>query len=67
MKRTPSIRSALRLTICATLAGGSLFSTCQTRIKHSVVDGSTTYLYSLFNPANFAEFLMENGTGDTGG
>lgn len=53
MKRTSmdSRRAKLAGTFVAMMAGGSLFTSCQTRIRDSVVGGSRSFVLSLLDPA----------------
>lgn len=39
------------------LAGGTMFSSCETRVRDAVVGGSKNLLFSLLSPDNFALFL----------
>lgn len=38
--------------VAATLAGGTLFGTCQTRIHDSVINGTQLFILNLLNPSN---------------
>ena len=57
-------RSKLAMILAAALAGGSLLSTCQTRLKDAIVSGSKDYFFTLLDPSSIAEFLLDQ-TGDT--
>ena len=57
-------RSRLAMILAATLAGGSLMSTCQTRLKDAIISGSKDYLFTLLDPSSIAEFLLDQD-GDT--
>ncbi len=58
MHRNRPFRSVARWSCVATLAGGSLFSTCQTRVRDSIVDGSTAFLFSILDPTSVADLLL---------
>lgn len=38
--------------LVATLAGGTLFGTCETRLHDSIIDGTKIFLVSLLDPSN---------------
>ncbi len=57
MTRIRKPRTKFVLTLVATLAGGSMFTSCQTRLRDAVVAGSKDYLVTLLDPASFVEFL----------
>ena len=52
-------RSRLALTLAAALAGGSLLSTCQTRLKDAIVSGSKDYFFTFLDPSSMADFLLD--------
>lgn len=55
-------RSKLAMILAAALAGGSLMSTCQTRLKDAIISGSKDYFFTLLDPSSIAEFLLgQNG------
>ena len=43
----------LTVLIAATLAGGTMFGTCQTRIQDSLTDGTRLFIVNLLDPGNF--------------
>ncbi len=50
----------LALAMAAALAGGSLFSACDTRLRDAAVDGSKSYLFSLLDPTTLIEALVDD-------
>jgi hypothetical protein len=48
--------------LAATLAGGSLLETCQTRLRDGIVGGTENYILSLLDPTLFIEDLLDDGT-----
>ena len=66
MKKDFRRRSGHRafLSLAAALAGGSTFTSCDTKIKTAVVGGLETTFLGLFNPAIY---LDSNATGGFGG
>ncbi|MGB2986353.1 MAG: hypothetical protein WBE26_10765 [Phycisphaerae bacterium] len=62
--RTTVRRCKLAMTLAAALTGGSMLSTCQTRIKDAVIDGSKDYLFNtLLNPMTIAGLISNDGDG----
>lgn len=60
MRLTRATQSKIAKTLAAVLAGGTILGTCQTRFKESVVSGSRDYLlYTLLDPANIVQLIME--------
>ena len=58
-------RSKIAKTMVAALAGGSLLGTCDTRVKDSVVQGSTQFLFStVLNPTAVVQFLFPEDVAD---
>ena len=53
--------------VAATLAGGTLFGTCQTRVHDALIDGSKNFFYQLLDPSNLIDSLDDSsGDGSTG-
>ena len=52
-------RSRLAVVLAASLAGGTLLSTCQGRLKDGIVQGAEAYFFSLLDPTNVADFFVE--------
>ncbi len=50
---TSSRGRGIRKFAVAVLAGGSLFQTCETRLRDAFVQGTRDYISVLLNPANF--------------
>jgi hypothetical protein len=46
------------MTVAAALAGGSMLSTCDTRLRDAVVSGSKDYFFSLLNPNTIVNVLF---------
>ena len=67
MKLTRATQTKIAKTIAAALAGGTVLGTCQTRLKESIVNGSTEYLYMLLSPENVASWVFgtEDNTDET--
>lgn len=59
MKRQMYRRSRWTVFLAATLAGGTLFGTCDIRMRTALVDGTKLFLISLLNPSNF---IVDLGT-----
>jgi hypothetical protein len=63
-----SIRGkALRL-LAALVAGGTLFSKCEMRMRDSLVDGTKTWFYGLLDPSNVLQnndLLSQYTSGNT--
>lgn len=57
--RRGSVRKAF-LTMVATLAGGTTFTSCDSKIKSAVTSGLESTFLSLFDPANY----LDTGSGD---
>ena len=51
------------LSLVAALAGGSTFTSCDSKIKNAVVGGLETTFLSLFDPANYTGTADNPGTG----
>ena len=47
--------------VVAALAGGSLATSCQTRVRDAAVAGTKDFFYAVFNPTTFVELLTECG------
>ncbi len=54
------------LSLAAALAGGSTFTSCDSKVKTAITSGLETTFLSLFDPANYLDTGTEKGT-DTGG
>ena len=57
MKRSNRKWTSLVLTLTATMAGGSLLTSCQGRFFDAVVTGSKDFLFTLFDPAGLLELV----------
>lgn len=53
-------RSKLGRAMAAALAGGSLCSACETRLRDAAIGGSKSYLFSLLDPTAFIEALVDD-------
>ena len=51
------------LSLAAMLAGGSTFTSCDSKVKSAITSGLETTILSLFDPANFLDAGTEKGTG----
>ncbi len=51
MTQSRTYRAKIAASLAVALAGGTVMSTCQTRIKDGVIDGSKDFLFTQFNPA----------------
>jgi hypothetical protein len=54
--------------VTATLAGGSLFGACETRLKEALVGGAKDYLFALLDPNTIVDMLYpetDDTTGDS--
>jgi len=49
------------------LSGGTLFSTCTSRFKASAVDGATSFLFTLLDPATIAGLLIPDASNPPNG
>ena len=59
MRLTRATQSKIAKTLAAALAGGTVLGTCQTRLKESIVSGTTDYLlYTLLDPTSIAELII---------
>lgn len=54
-------RKKVALTLVAALAGGSMLSACQVRLKDAFVSGTTTYISLLLSPQVFLEAVLGDG------
>lgn len=50
-------RQRLLRSLVAILASGSLFQTCETRLRDAFVTGTRDYVLSLLNPETFLELI----------
>ena len=55
------------LSLVATLAGGSTFTSCDSKVKTAITSGLETTFLSLFDPANYLDTSSANGTGTGAG
>ena len=53
------------MTLAAALAGGSMLSTCETRLKDAVVGGTKDYFFSILNPTTIVDLLFPTETDAT--
>lgn len=53
MKSKRSRIHRLTLITCATLAGGTVFGTCEMRVRDAFVNGSQLFVSQVLNPTNF--------------
>ncbi len=53
------------LVLVATLSGGTTFASCDTRIRQDLVDGTKTFLFSLFDPNLFLGSMTSGTTTGT--
>jgi len=51
-------RSRLAMTVVAALVGGSMLSTCETRLRDAVVTGSKDFLFSLLDPSTIVSVMF---------
>ncbi len=51
-------RSRLAMTVAAALAGGSMLTTCESRLRDAVVNGSKDYLFSILDPNAIVDALF---------
>ena len=58
-------RRKLAMTLAAALAGGSMLSTCETRLKDAVVGGTKDYFFSILNPTTIVDLLFPTETDAT--
>ncbi len=61
---TATRRRKLAMTLAAALAGGSLLSTCETRLKDAVVGGTKNYFFSLLSPTSIVDLFSADDTDD---
>ncbi len=59
MSRSNAGRSKLAMVLAAALTSGTLFLSCQTRFKDAVVDGATSYLFSILDPETIVGLIVE--------
>ncbi|MEK7710919.1 MAG: hypothetical protein AAB341_03395 [Planctomycetota bacterium] len=63
----PYRRKRLTLALAAMLAGGSTFTSCDTRLRTAVVGGTKNFIFSLFDPAVlFPDVFDQSASGGTG-
>lgn len=56
----------LAMALAAALASGSLFTSCDTRLKEAFVGGVKGYIYTMLDPTNFVDLLAAESDGDAG-
>lgn len=61
----PSCGQRVFRTLAAVLASGSLFQTCETRLRDAFVTGSRDYFLSLFDPTTVLENIDSMNSVDT--
>ena len=59
MTRRARTRSKLAAMLMATLAGGSLFASCQTRLRDAAVQGTKNYLFGVLDPNVFIDRILD--------
>ena len=59
---TATRRRKLAMTLAAALAGGSMLSTCETRLRNAVVSGTKDYFFSILNPTTIVDLLFPSET-----
>ena len=66
MNTKPANHRKLSLALSAALAGGSLLTTCEARLKDAVVGGTKDFISTLLDPSTYIELieLSDNGTTD---
>ena len=65
MKRTSFTRKRMAAFVAATLAGGTLFGTCEMRVHDALIDGSKNFIYQLLSPSNLTDLLDNSSTDDS--
>lgn len=55
-------RQRVLRTLAAVLASGSLFQTCETRLRDAFVMGTKDFVLSLFNPQNVLDQIAQDET-----
>ncbi len=53
-------RERVLRTLAAVLASGSLFQTCETRLRDAFVMGTKDFVLSLFDPQNVLDLIAED-------
>lgn len=59
--KTRGKRSRFALLLCTTLTGGTLFGTCELRVRDAFVNGAQIFVSQALDPTNFLD-LTSNGT-----
>lgn len=49
------------------MAGGTLFSTCQTRLRDASIQGTKDFIFTILNPITIAEIIFGDTTTTTPG
>jgi hypothetical protein len=66
MNRNQSLRlRSFVLTVVAVLAGGSAFTSCDTRMKSAVLGGAENFVYGLLDPSLWLPVDSGQPTGTT--
>ncbi len=63
MSASPNSRSGRLLILALMLGGGTLFGTCQMRLRDAIVDSSKQVFISLFDPSQLAALFDDNAGG----
>ncbi|RME40507.1 MAG: hypothetical protein D6788_03185 [Planctomycetota bacterium] len=48
----------MRFAVLSLLSGGTLFSTCETRVRDAAVQGTKNFFFSLFNPTTVVQTIF---------
>ena len=60
-------RKGFTLALAAALAGGSTFTSCDTRLRTAVVGGTKNFIFSLFDPSVlFPDVFGQSTNGGSG-
>lgn len=51
------------LSLIAALAGGSTFTSCDSKVKSAITSGLETTFLSLFDPSNYLDTGTDSGSG----
>jgi hypothetical protein len=60
MTLTRQTRCKLARFLAVAVTGGTLLSSCPTRLKEGIVAGSTDYLYTLLNPTSIVALFTDS-------
>jgi hypothetical protein len=50
--------SRIGCVLAAALAGGTVFTSCDTRVREAVIGGSKDFLFTLLSPSNVTDLLF---------